>query len=80
MKRIDWLLILGVIAGAFVGAISVSYYAIQRFHLYRLRVPSGGRSYNMGEIDLWAVVGIIVGAFFGALGVSILRAINRRSN
>jgi hypothetical protein len=83
MKRADWLLILGVVAGAFAGAVPVSYYAMQ--HCLEWYIPyrgTGGSSicvasYNLLEKMVWTVVGIIVGGFLGALGVSILRAVNR---
>jgi hypothetical protein len=80
MKRADWLLILGVVAGALAGAVPVSYYAMQYCQEW-YRVDPSLRicldSYNLLEKMVWAVVGIIVGGFLGALGVSILRAVNR---
>jgi hypothetical protein len=79
MKQVDWLLISGALSGAFVGAVSLSYFAMQLFHLYTpvFETTTGTqvvkeieRIYNLDEMALWAVVGAIVGAFLGALAVS----------
>ena len=93
VKRLDWLFILGVVAGAFVVAVSVSYYAREHFPLHPVIIDPASHDipryhrdfirvalpwYDQTEVLLFTVVGSIVGAFLGALGVSALRALNRR--
>jgi uncharacterized membrane protein YfcA len=36
-RRRDWPLIIGIVAGAFVGAVAIAYFATNQFYLYRFQ-------------------------------------------
>ena len=89
-RKRDWPLIIGILAGAFVGAVAIAYFATNQFYLYRIgsfhptAIPTNSTLvgqlpvvYDWPSIWLWASVGLVVGAFLGALAVALLRAVNR---
>ena len=83
MKRSrDWPLILGVLAGAFVGAVARVTSATVLGLGCRLDTSCSVGVYWSCSLPvqiIWAVEGVLMGAFLGAIAVSLLRAMKRRS-